>query len=361
MPHKFLKPFISGIAKTNEFDYNEYEVRMKVKSKIYRLGISTIVVAMIATCAGCSKNVTSGPETTVTPMPSPTTVEKDNNEQNTPASPTPQLTDKPDKEQEATPTIFDDDQESDDDIQANPTEAPTSAPDTDDGSDDEPDDVDVTATPTPTPKPESDAAARDKLWSETFFIRIPRFENGKLTGTGAEDTFDLAYFSDTSEDDINKYIEVLRERGFDQSVNTDTGAAGIIYEAHNADNWWALVNYANGELTLGSGFYEEKKSSSDILTELWTASALSYLPVFEEGEYAGSDISAGMTGAYVIFENVDADYVRGYIAQLEAAGFTLDADSGDSDGFIWHNAMNSEETMCDLTFCDGVIRLEAAQ
>lgn len=327
---------------------------MKVKSQLYRAIYLAMAIVLCSTCVGCkrdpSKKSDNKPtQTEVTPSGTPddkgkpTSVEADDStpsvSPNTTDSPTPTNGNQVDDR-----TDDDDDPDDEDDI------IPTVGDD--DSEDDDPEDPDLPMPEEPTPND----ILRSEAWNDTFLIWIPEFTEGFFVNTVAEDTEDKAVFTEVDEAHVHKYIEELKLKGFVHEVETQDGANGILYSACNTDKWWAKVKYSNGGLEISSGYHAEQVSAEDKLVNLWTTSLLGLLPMFENGTMTGSG-SESNGNAYCVFEEVSEDYVRTYIEGMAGTGFTGESDSGDSDGFIWYSAVNSEEILCDLTFYDGSLKL----
>ena len=260
----------------------------------------------------------------------------------------------PDVTDEPLPTLMETDPEDDDDSSsvAGSEIKPTAGPD------------DGTALPTPTKAPADDIdleAMRENDWQETFLVWLPMFTGGSYHGYSAEETFDRASFAGVTADEVNGYIAELEAAGFVQNASTDTHASHIAYSASNADNWFAEVDYGEGFLRIGSGYYPDDSGSEERLEKIWTVTALAELPRFEAGKFASDGESSDGSSYHAVFEEVTEEDVRAYTVLLAEAGYTVDADEGDADGFIWYSAENDEGGFCDITYYGGIIKIEGGR
>ena len=271
-----------------------------------------------------------------------------------PDTATPEPTAVPDVTDEPLPTLMDNDPEDDDDSSsvAGSEIKPTAGPD------------DGAALPTPTKAPVDDIdleAMRENDWQETFLVWLPMFTGGSYHGYSAEETFDRASFAGVTADEVNGYIAELEAAGFVRNASTDTHASHIAYSASNEDNWFAEVEYGEGFLRIGSGYYPDDSGSEERLENIWTVTALAELPRFEAGKFASDGESSDGSSYHAVFEEVTEEDVRAYAALLAEAGYTVDADEGDADGFIWYSAENEEGGFCDLTYYDGILKIEGGR
>ncbi len=281
----------------------------------------------------------AGTKSTPTPVPDTATPEP---------TATPEVTDEP------LPTLMDNDPEDDDDSSsvAGSEIKPTADPD--DGS--------VLPTPTKAPVDDIDLEAmRENDWQETFLVWLPMFTGGSYHGYAAEETFDRATFAGVTADEVNGYIAELEAAGFVQNASTDTHASHIAYSASNADNWFAEVDYGEGFLRIGSGYYPDDTGSEERLEKIWTVTALADLPRFEAGKFASDGESSDGSSYNAVFEEVTEEDVRAYTVLLAEAGYTVDPDEGDADGFIWYSAENDEGGFCDLTYYGGILKIEGGR
>ena len=213
-------------------------------------------------------------------------------------------------------------------------------------------------TPEKDPAADEMRARRNTDWNDTFLSRIPEFTYGMYSGYTAEETFDRAAFAGTKMSEVREYIAALTEAGFVNNVEAAEHESSIIFTASDANNWIVELEYSEGLLSVGSGYRSEDRSSGEYVSNVWLTTLLSNLPVFEAGNF-GSD-AAGSDGSHnIVYENVTDEDIRLYIEAVKEAGFTLDPDEGDSDGFIWYMAENEHETLCSITFYDGVVRISA--
>lgn len=332
---------------------------MKIKSQLYRV-LTIAILVIYSTCVGCKRNTPintdNKPTSAVsTPVPTselqnkPTSVEKI---ETTPST-APTVTEVPSPSQaDPTETADPDDDEDEEDPEDGSPEVIPSVGDEDDEDEENPEDVVV-----PTPQAlEPEDILRAESWNGTFLIWVPEFTDGTYIETRAEDTEDIAVFDDVEEAKVREYIETLKAVDFVHHVETVDNSGGIAYEACNSDNWWVSVVYSNGGLSIGSGYRDEQTEETDRLEELWATTRIGLLPKFEEGTMTGKS-SDSSSELYVLFEEVSEDYVRTYIQYIIEAGFDEDEDAGDSDGFIWYSAGNSDGLICDLTYYDGSVRL----
>lgn len=328
---------------------------MKVKSQLYRVLLAAAIITLCSTSVGCKHEQPENPDNKPTSaVLTPTDVSAPENKP-TPVestddipSATPDATAEPDPATAGPTEAAEPDDDDDDD---EPDIVP-SVGDDDDDDDDEPDDP-----TTPAPKePEPEDILRTESWNGSFLIWIPEFTEGTYVGTQAEETEDIALFTTVDETAVREYIALLGEKDFVHQVETADDGNGIIYEACNTDNWWVSVSYHEGELSIGSGYRVEQTEPADRLAKLWETTLFRLLPKFEEGTMAGMS-SDSDSEPFVLFEGVTDEYVRAYTEALIEAGFTEDADEGDSDGFIWYSAEDGEGNLCDLTYYDGSVRL----
>ena len=256
--------------------------------------------------------------------------------------------------EEPLPTLMDTDPDDDDDSSsvAGSDLKPTSGPD------------DQPAAPTPTKAPAGDAesdAQRSDDWQDTFLVWIPEFTGGIYHGYEAEETFDRASFAGVDTGEVLEYIAELEAAGFTVAAKSDSHASRIAYSAMNADNWAVEVEYGEGFLKIGSGYYPDDAGTAERLEHIWTVTALSELPRFEAGNFASDAESSDGSAHHAIFEDVTEDDVRAYTLLLAQAGYTVDPDEGDSDGFIWYSAENADGGFCDLTYYDGILKIEGGR
>ena len=265
---------------------------------------------------------------------------------------TPVVTDEP------VPTLMESDDADNDDqnsVSAGDLNKQEDDPDDEnDDPDDSEDDEDAAGTDDSTATDAQERRASD--WEETFLFRIPEFTEGIYSGYKVEETFDRASFTGVSIADVKEYITILSEAGFIHGVETHEREREIIYIAANEDNWIVELSFADGMLSLGSGYREVDKTSPEYLEKIWTSTALIYIPVFEAGRL-GSDTEGSDGSHTAVFEDVTDEDVRSYVSLVKEAGFTVDPDEGDSDGFIWYSAEDDNETFCSITYYDGVVRI----
>ena len=268
-------------------------------------------------------------------------------------TPTPTPVETPAPTEEPLPTLMETDPDDDDSSSVAGSDLkPTPGPG------DEP------ATPTPTKAPADGAetdAQRSSDWQETFLVWIPEFTGGMYHGYEAEETFDRASFAGVDSDEVLAYITELEEAGFTVAAKSDAHASRIAYSAMNADNWAVEVDYGEGFLKVGSGYYPDASGTAERLEHIWTVTALAELPRFESGNFASDGESSDGSAHHAIFENVTEDDVRAYMLLVAQAGYTVDADEGDSDGFIWYSAENADGGFCDLTYYDGILKIEGGR
>ncbi len=267
--------------------------------------------------------------------------------------PVPTQADEPVITNEPVPTLMEDtdpDDENDDPAPDGGKETPTPAEGK--GSESGGDKKDVEETP----EDKAMAERRRADWEDTFLARIPEFSNGRYNGYTPEDTFDRAAFAGVKAEDVRKYINVLSDAGFIHNIETTDHAGEITYTAANEDNWIVEMEFSEGFVSLGSGYRTEDKSSPEYIAKIWMTTMLSNLPGFDAGVF-GSE-APGSDGTHnIVFENVTDEDIRNYIAAVKEAGFTEEADEGDSDGFIWYMAENADGIFCNITFYDGVVRI----
>lgn len=233
----------------------------------------------------------------------------------------------------------------------------TDGSNTDDLTDHEDDEQKPDNKETENSKHPNDVSSREEIRELTFLKWIPSFEGGRYIGHDAADTFDYAHFDGTTKDEVLRYIEELQENGFTYEVDTRESGDSIEYVASNYDSWSTYVSYADGTVTIGSGFFEKEISEE---VSVFDSTMLAYLPVFEEGiiESCGQDTNEA---DYVVFTDVEAGSVRKYLDEVKLLGFTVDVDEGDSDGIIWFYGMNSEYTFCDITYYDRVMKISCGK
>ena len=319
------------------------------------------VVVMTAFSACTHKTKDPADDTTATPtqqtanVPATPTQDAAKNSTPTPAAdaPTPTLIETPAPTDEPLPTLMEDDPDDDDSSSVAGSELkPTQGPD------------DQPATPTPAKTPAGDTetdAQRSSDWQETFLVWIPEFTGGMYHGYEAEETFDRASFAGVDPDEVLEYIAELEAAGFTAAAKSDSHASRIAYSAMNADNWAVEVEYGEGFLKIGSGYYPDTNGTAERLEHIWTVTALAELPRFESGNFASDAESSDGSSHHAIFEDVTEDDVRAYALLLAQAGYTVDADEGDSDGFIWYSAENADGGFCDLTYYDGILKIEGGR
>lgn len=198
-----------------------------------------------------------------------------------------------------------------------------------------------------------DTASREEIWELTFLKWLPLYMSGRYVGNEAADTFDYALFTNASKDKVLEYIKELQQKGFNSDVEMNELGDAVDYTASNKDKWSVSINYSEGTLKIGSGYFEEKKETLDTV---FSDTLLSNLPAFESGtkESHGQDNNGA---DYVIFSGVSESNVREYIESVKSLGFKLDSDEGDSDGIIWFYGVNADDFYCDITYYDAVIKI----
>lgn len=214
---------------------------------------------------------------------------------------------------------------------------------------------------TPTPEPEPTAVDDERLvwWNDTFLIWLPMFEKGVFFEHSAADTFDYISFTGVSTDDVTEYIEALDAAGL--NVNADYGNENgkLWYYAGNSENWQVTLDYMDGILKIGSGFFAEDEEDVDAQTErLWHETMLAYIPKYSAGSFEYADESAVEGGyTYITYSDVSMQDARDYAETLRALGYIYDEDSGDVDGVIWYMAMNEDAISCYMAYEDGIMIL----
>ncbi|MBR5733885.1 MAG: hypothetical protein IKX80_10615 [Lachnospiraceae bacterium] len=332
------------------------------KPDLKRVCLCVAAVLVMTAFSACShKTKDPADDTTATPtqqtanVPATPTQDAAKNSTPTPAAdaPTPTLIETPAPTDEPLPTLMEDDPDDDDSSSVAGSELKPTA-----GPDNQP------ATPTPAKTPAGDTetdAQRSSDWQETFLVWIPEFTGGMYHGYEAEETFDRASFAGVDPDEVLEYIAELEAAGFTVAARSDSHASRIAYSAMNADNWAVEVEYGEGFLKIGSGYYPDTNGTAERLEHIWTVTALAELPRFESGNFASDAESSDGSSHHAIFEDVTEDDVRAYALLLAQAGYTVDADEGDSDGFIWYSAENADGGFCDLTYYDGILKIEGGR
>lgn len=193
------------------------------------------------------------------------------------------------------------------------------------------------------------------MLQETFLAKVPGFNYGSFERYYSEQYFDYAVYGKVSLREASFYISVLKANGFDSDVMLLETEDRRIYYATNAGNLSVRLEYENGELTLGVGWYTAENVLPNALSTAFENSELKYLPAFTEGSFVRLNES-GKT-AYIVIRYAGEDYVRLYIDMLKGTGFVNAQDSGEENGIIWYNASDSSGRVCDLIWFEGVLKL----
>lgn len=322
--------------------------------------IIAVLFALTAFSACTHKTKDPADDTTATPTQqtpnvtsAPTPSAADTGTPTPAGSATPTPTEVPEPTDEPLPTLMENDPDDDDSSSVPGSDLkPTAGPDN------------TPAVPTPTKAPvdvpETDEQ-RTADWQETFLVWIPEFTGGIYHGFSAEETFDRASFAGVEPDEVLAYIAELEAAGFVNGAKSDSHASRIAYSALNADNWAVEVDFGEGQLKIGSGYYPDDAGSEERLEHIWTVTALADLPEFTAGTFASDGENSDGSAYHAIFEDVAEDDVRAYTVLLAEAGYIVDADEGDADGFIWYSAENADGGFCDLTYYDGILKIEGGR
>ncbi|MCR5332216.1 MAG: hypothetical protein K6E62_13690 [Lachnospiraceae bacterium] len=205
----------------------------------------------------------------------------------------------------------------------------------------------------------------EEYWTGSFLIWLPQIGKGSFKDFGSDETHDFIILENITEKNVKSYIKKLTKNGFttDRVYLSENGevlpdkddiTGGFGYRASNDDGWSAQLAYdpESGTLTVTSGYdIEEEADAYDLLR---AETPLGLLPGFTFGTFDSSKQDGEMY--YAIFSNVEGDYA-GYTELLKEAGFTLEADEGDSDGIIWYYAYNEDGYFCEFNYTDGMARI----
>lgn len=185
-------------------------------------------------------------------------------------------------------------------------------------------------------------------------------DSGDATVTGdliidSSDYFEC-YVAVDSESDYSSYVEACKDAGFTVDYDND----GDSYYALNEDGYELVLEYYDED----DSDYEYASMSIELTAPMtmeeisWPTSGLATnLPVPEWAEVDESSGEAALTGeitadntsyfrCYLSIDSID-DYTA-YIEDCEEAGFTVDAESGDTT----YSAQNAEGYQLDLRYYD---------
>ena len=185
-------------------------------------------------------------------------------------------------------------------------------------------------------------------------------DSGDATVTGdliidSSDYFEC-YVAVDSESDYSSYVEACKDAGFTVDYDND----GDSYYALNEDGYELVLEYYDED----DSDYEYASMSIELTAPMtmeeitWPTSGLATnLPVPEWAEVDASSGEAALTGeitadntsyfrCYLAVDSID-DYTA-YIEDCEEAGFTVDAESGDTT----YSAQNAEGYQLDLRYSD---------
>ncbi len=235
-----------------------------------------------------------------------------------------------------------------------------------DDNDDDPDPSDTTTTDdngqgTGNGNDDLNSSARTADWDETFLFRVPEFQKGRYTGYTPEDTFDIAHFSGVSSTDVLQYIKEAQNAGFINDVQIQERESRIDYRAADEDRWIIDLKYSDGELSIASGYVEEKVENENKAADIWAKTLLAKLPMFTAGDFTEGRKDGEGASYCAIFDNAPAETVRAYISEVRSAGFDIDPDEGDSDGIIWYSAQNADGITCSIIYHDGAVKVSALE
>ena len=244
------------------------------------------------------------------------------------------------------------------------TAAPTPSPELTETTTPTPDE---TASPQPTeassPTPTEavlsrDAFDRQEYWQMSFLIWLPYFEGGTFTAQNSEGTYDYATFTDVNEDMIKSYISSLKKSGFTVDTEEKSSDGVINFSAYNYNSWNATVLFNGSTLTIGSGFTDKENNDDETINKLYTATTLQYLPKFESGTFAGSEIQNDPSlYTYAFYGNVSKDAVNAYIQKLKDAGYIYAVDENYESSSTWYFALNDERFECRLEYDGSSVKI----
>ena len=202
-------------------------------------------------------------------------------------------------------------------------------------------------------------------WAESFLVWLPRFDGGTFKEFDSDETHDHITIKNVSKKDIERYIAKLTESGFtidteylskDGSIieDPDKIKGAFSYRAYNEDGWSAALSYDSKKDTVRISSGYDIIENTDAYDNLRVETPLGLLPEFTYGTFDSSKQEDEMY--YAVFSNVSGDY-NGYTELLKDAGFTVEADEGDSDGIIWYYAYNEDGYFCEFNYTDGMARI----
>lgn len=207
---------------------------------------------------------------------------------------------------------------------------------------------------------EADAKAelRQQAWAATFLIWVPEFTEGDFVGVSPEDTFDYGVFENvTDRKAVDEYIALLTAQGFDDDPETGSAAPTIWYYAGNDQGWRVSVDYnqTTGILKIGSGYDDGYGSDNDDqVNKVWSTTALSLLPIPEEGILESYQ---GGSDSFAVFGSFSKAYAGQYVEGLKNRGFIYDVDEGESDGVQWYIAEDRDGNCAAFVYSEGVAKI----